>query len=56
MRSTALFDIISVDSRDAVALEPLEPLGTKSKFWYTDSDTRTLFKAEERGTRENWAE
>lgn len=33
-----------------------EPLGTKRKFWYRDGERRLLFKAEERGTGEDWAE
>jgi hypothetical protein len=37
--------------------EQLEPLGTKRKFWYRDeSGVLWLFKAEERGTGEDWAE
>ena len=35
----------------------LEQLGTKRKFWYRDDEgKRLLFKAEERGTGEDWAE
>lgn len=49
-----MFSIIPVDRRQADALEPL---GTKSKFWFTAADgRRLLFKAEERGTGEDWAE
>jgi hypothetical protein len=48
-----MFPIVRVNSRTA---ESLEPLGTKPKFWYRDSGTRMLFKAEERGTGEDWAE
>lgn len=49
-----MYPIVSVDSRRAVTLEPL---GTKRKFWYRGaSGQRTLFKAEERGTGEDWAE
>ena len=48
-----MFDIVPVDSRNAVALEPL---GTKRNFWYLDGETRMLFKAEERGTGDDWAE
>lgn len=33
-----------------------EPLGTKRKFWFRDGERRMLFKAEERGTGEDWAE
>ena len=36
--------------------ENIEPLGTKRKYWYREQDVRTLFKAEERGTGEDWAE
>jgi hypothetical protein len=48
-----LFEIVTVDSRNA---EAIEPLGTKRKFWYLDGEKRMLFKAEERGTGEDWAE
>ncbi len=49
-----MFPLIVIDRRRA---EAIEPLGTKSKFWFTDADgRRTLFKAEERGTGEDWAE
>lgn len=36
--------------------ENLEPLGTKRKYWFREGETRLLFKAEERGTGEDWAE
>ncbi len=43
--------------------ENLEPLGTKRKYWFRETatvagepDVRLLFKAEERGTGEDWAE
>src|SRR6267142_3629268 len=48
-----MFPIVRVDSRTA---ESLEPLGTKPKFWYQDAGRRMLFKAEERGTGEDWSE
>lgn len=48
-----MFPVVRVDSRRA---EALEPLGTKRKFWYLDGEQRLLFKAEERGTGEDWAE
>ncbi len=48
-----MFDVVSVDSQND---EVFEPLGTKRKFWYRDGDRRMLFKAEERGTGEDWAE
>jgi hypothetical protein len=36
--------------------EAVEPLGTKRKFWFSEQNRRMLFKAEERGTGEDWAE
>ena len=48
-----MFNVVQVNSTLADALEPL---GTKRKFWYTDGAKRILFKAEERGTGEDWAE
>lgn len=38
------------------AAEAVEYLGTKAKFWYRDGERQMLFKAEERGTGEDWAE
>lgn len=48
-----MFSILSVDP--CLKLDH-EPLGTKPKFWYRDGQRRMLFKAEERGTGEDWAE
>jgi hypothetical protein len=49
-----MFPIVPVDPALA---ESLEPLGTKRKFWFSDDQgQRRLFKAEERGTGEDWAE
>ena len=48
-----MFPIIEVRSSMA---EAVEYLGTKSKFWYRDGERQMLFKAEERGTGEDWAE
>lgn len=48
-----MFPIIRIHSSNA---EAIEDLGTKAKFWYLDGETRMLFKAEERGTGEDWAE
>lgn len=49
-----MFPIFEVDSHKA---EWSEPLGTKRKYWFTDERGRwILFKAEERGTGEDWAE
>ena len=42
---------------DRLQAEGIEYLGTKRKFWFTREDKRRyLFKAEERGTGEDWAE
>jgi hypothetical protein len=41
---------------DPSLAENIEPLGTKPKYWYRVGETRMLFKAEERGTGEDWAE
>jgi hypothetical protein len=38
------------------ASSQLEQLGTKSKFWYRDSDNNVLFKEGRPETGENWAE
>jgi hypothetical protein len=49
-----MFPLLLIDRNRA---EALEPLGTKSKFWFSDvMKRRLLFKAEERGTGEDWAE
>jgi hypothetical protein len=34
----------------------IESLGTKPKFWLLDDNKRLLFKADDRGTGEDWAE
>jgi len=48
-----MFPVIEIRSSMA---EAVEYLGTKSKFWYRDGERQMLFKAEERGTGEDWAE
>jgi len=48
-----MFPVVTVNSHRA---ESLEQLGTKRKYWYADGERRLLFKAEERGTGEDWAE
>jgi len=48
-----MFPIRKVDQTQA---EDIEYLGTKRKFWFTVKGQRFLFKAEERGTGEDWAE
>jgi hypothetical protein len=48
-----MFQIYRVDRRRA---EAVEPLGTKRKFWFSEGERRILFKAEERGTGEDWSE
>ncbi len=47
------FPIRRVDRSQAQAVEPL---GSKPKFWFREGDRRLLFKAEDRGTGEDWAE
>lgn len=48
-----MFPTIRVDRRNA---EAAEWMGTKRKFWFSREGGRWLFKAEERGTGEDWAE
>jgi hypothetical protein len=48
-----VFAIRKVDQNQA---EDIEYLGTKRKFWFSRDNQRYLFKAEERGTGEDWAE
>lgn len=36
--------------------QSVEPLGSKPKFWFRDGERRLLFKADDRGTGEDWAE
>lgn len=42
-----------VDRRRA---QQFEQLGSKPKFWFRENDRRLLFKADDRGTGEDWAE
>jgi hypothetical protein len=49
----SIFPIRRVDSRSAKAVETL---GSKPKFWFNEGEKRLLFKAEDRGTGEDWAE
>jgi hypothetical protein len=46
----------SVREIDRGQAEDIETLGAKRKFWISLADGRFLFKAEERGTGEDWAE
>ncbi len=48
-----MFSTLRIDRNRAVGVEPL---GTKRKFWFSQENKRMLFKAEERGTGEDWAE
>lgn len=48
-----MFPVVRIRSSLADAVEDL---GTKAKFWYRDDERLMLFKAEERGTGEDWAE
>lgn len=47
------FSIRPIDRRQA---QSVEALGSKPKFWFLEDDRRLLFKAEDRGTGEDWAE
>jgi hypothetical protein len=48
--------VFSIRKVDQTQAEDIEYLGTKRKFWFTSEGRRYLFKAEERGTGEDWAE
>lgn len=48
-----MYSILQIEAQP----ERLEEIGTKRKFWYRADDGQNyLFKAEERGTGEDWAE
>jgi hypothetical protein len=47
------FPIMRVDRSRS---QSVEPLGSKPKFWFREGERRILFKAEDRGTGEDWAE
>lgn len=47
------FPIHRIDRNRA---EQFEQLGSKPKFWFRDGERRVLFKADDRGTGEDWAE
>ncbi len=47
------FPIRRVDRNQA---EAMETLGSKPKFWFRVGEARWLFKADDRGTGEDWAE
>lgn len=49
----AFFTIHRIDRKRA---EQFEQLGSKPKFWFRDGNRRLLFKADDRGTGEDWAE
>jgi hypothetical protein len=49
----SFFPIRPVDQTFA---EAFETLGSKPKFWFRDGSRRLLFKADDRGTGEDWAE
>jgi len=48
-----VFATIQIDRNRS---EAVEQLGTKRKFWFSEKNRRMLFKAEDRGTGEDWAE
>lgn len=41
---------------DRSRAQSVEPLGSKPKFWFREGDRHLLFKADDRGTGEDWAE
>src|SRR6185369_4968240 len=41
---------------DRSRAEAMETLGSKPKFWFREGKRRLLFKADDRGTGEDWAE
>jgi hypothetical protein len=45
--------IFRVDRSQSMSVEPV---GTKPKYWFRDGERRLLFKADARGTGEDWAE
>ncbi len=47
------FPVQRIDRRLA---QQVEPLGSKPKFWFREGESRYLFKADDRGTGEDWAE
>jgi len=49
----AFFPVHQVDRSRA---EQFEQLGSKPKFWFVEGTRRLLFKADDRGTGEDWAE
>lgn len=48
--------VFQIESISADQSEDLEQLGAKPKFWFTHNDKRTMFKADNRKTGEDWAE
>ncbi len=49
-------DPFSVYRVDRSRAEAFETLGSKPKFWFRDAERQLLFKADDRGTGEDWAE
>jgi hypothetical protein len=47
---------LSIRQVDRSQAQAVETLGSRPKFWFSDGDRRLLFKAEDRGTGEDWAE
>jgi hypothetical protein len=47
------FPILKVDRSRAQAVEPI---GSKPRFWFREGSRKLLFKADDRGTGEDWAE
>lgn len=56
MRDESAMTEFPIRRVDRSRSQSVEPLGSKPKFWFRDGNRRLLFKAEDRGTGEDWAE
>jgi hypothetical protein len=54
--SLAYMAVLPIHRIDRGRAEQFEQLGSKPKFWFRDGERRLLFKADDRGTGEDWAE
>lgn len=48
--------VFAIRRVDRSLADAVEQLGSKPKFWFQEAGKRLLFKAEDRGTGEDWAE
>jgi hypothetical protein len=48
--------VFPIRQDDRSRAQAVEMLGSKPKFWFRDGESRLLFKADDRGTGEDWAE